>query len=154
MIPLIPDDSATLVLRRVFKAKRPRVFRAWIEPDVLQLWFRPRGLRMTVSQLEARVGGSFRFDIENGVSITGTYLHVIPPQRLSFTWSDASVQGQETIVTLDFFDLGTSTEVVLTHERLSTQEMRALFSGGWPSLLDLLAQVISGPQDVQGALRC
>ncbi|GLV59721.1 hypothetical protein KDH_65460 [Dictyobacter sp. S3.2.2.5] len=148
MIPPVPDDATTLVLRRVFKATRARVFRAWIEPEALQRWFRPRGLHMTVSRLDTWEGGAFRFDVENGVSITGTYLHVLPPQRLSFTWSDASVQGQETIVTLDFFDLGTSTEVVLTHERLTTQEMRALFSGGWPSLFDTLAQVISGPQDI------
>jgi hypothetical protein len=46
---------------------------------------------------------------------------------------------RETVVTVDFLDQGPATEVVLTHERLDTPELRALFEGGWPSLLDALA---------------
>jgi hypothetical protein len=34
---------------------------------------------------------------------------------------------------------------VLTHEQLSTPELRALFGSGWPSLLDALAEVLSSP---------
>jgi hypothetical protein len=32
---------------------------------------------------------------------------------------------------------------VLTHEHLGTPERRALAEGGWPSLLDALASVLS-----------
>jgi hypothetical protein len=35
------------------------------------------------------------------------------------------------------------TEVVLTHERLITPELRALVEGGWPSMLDALAELLS-----------
>jgi uncharacterized protein YndB with AHSA1/START domain len=98
---------------------------------------------MTVSSLEARVGGSFRFDLEDGGSIAGTYLHIVPPEKLVFTWSGEATQGRETVVTLDFLDQGPVTEVVLTHERLSTPELRALVGSGWPSLLDALAEVLS-----------
>jgi hypothetical protein len=38
-----------------------------------------------------------------------------------------------------------STTLVLTHEGLSTPEMRALVGAGWPSLLDALAEVLSSP---------
>ena len=64
MIPPAPHNSTTLVLRRAFTASRQRVFRAWIEPEALEYWLRPRGMGVTVSKLEARVGGSFRFDLE------------------------------------------------------------------------------------------
>ena len=64
MIPPLPSDSTTLVLRRIFPATRHRVFQAWIEPKALEQWFRPLGMSVTVSKLEARVGGSFRFDVE------------------------------------------------------------------------------------------
>ncbi len=143
MIPPAPHNSTTLVLRRTFTASRQRVFRAWIEPEALEHWFRPRSMAVTVRSLEARVGGSFRFDVEDGSSIVGTYLHIVAPEHLVFTWSGAATQGRETIVTLGFLDQGPVTEVVLTHERLSTEAMRALFGAGWPSLLDALASVLS-----------
>jgi uncharacterized protein YndB with AHSA1/START domain len=143
MIPPAPHNSTTLVLRRAFTATRLRVFRAWIEPEALEHWLRPRGMSVTVSKLDARVGGSFRFDLEDGSSMIGTYLHIVPPEKLVFTWSGRVTQGRETVVTLDFLDQGAVTEVVLTHEGLSTPEMRALVGAGWPSLLDALAEVLS-----------
>ena len=143
MIPPAPHNSTTLVLRRAFTSSRQRVFRAWIEPEALQLWFRPRGMAVTVRSLDARVGGSFRFDLENGSSIFGTYLQIVPPEKLVFTWSGGATQGIDTVVTLDFLDQGPVTEVVLTHERLTTPELRVLFGSGWPSLLDALAEVLS-----------
>jgi len=147
MIPSASHNDTTLVLRRTFTASRERVFRAWITPRALEHWFRPRGMRVTVRSLEARVGGSFRFDVENGGSIVGTYLHVVPPEKLVFTWSGEATQDRETIVTLDFLDQGSVTEVVLTHERLDTPERRALAGAGWPSLLDVLASVLSSDLD-------
>ncbi len=145
MIPPAPHNSTTLVLRRAFTASRQRVFRAWIEPEALQHWLRPRGKGVTVSKLDARVGGSFCFDLEDGSCIVGTYLHIVPPEKLVFTWSGRVTQGRETVVTLDFLDQGAVTEVVLTHEGLSTPEMRALVGSGWPSLLDALAEALSSP---------
>jgi uncharacterized protein YndB with AHSA1/START domain len=100
-------------------------------------------MAVTVRSLDARVGGSFRFDLENGSSIFGTYLQIVPPEKLVFTWSGGATQGMETVVTLDFLDQGPVTEVVLTHERLTTPELRVLFGSGWPSLLDALAEVLS-----------
>jgi uncharacterized protein YndB with AHSA1/START domain len=142
MIPPVPHTSTTLVLRRAFTASRQRVFRAWIEPEALESWLRPRGMAVTVRSLDVRVGGSFRFELENSGSIVGTYLRIVPPEKLVFTWSGESIQNRETIVTLDFLDQGPVTEVVLTHEGLSTPDLRALFGSGWPSLLDALASVL------------
>jgi uncharacterized protein YndB with AHSA1/START domain len=145
MIPPASHNSTTLVLRRTFTASRQRVFRAWITPRALEHWLRPRGMSMTVRSLDARVGGSFRFDLEDGSSIVGTYLQIVPPEKLVFTWSGEAIQGRETVVTLDLLDQGAVTEVVLTHEGLNTPERRALAEGGWPSLFDALAAVLSSP---------
>ncbi|HEV2580411.1 MAG TPA: SRPBCC domain-containing protein [Ktedonobacteraceae bacterium] len=145
MIPSASPNNTTLVLRRTFTASRARVFRAWITPRALEHWLRPRGMSMTVRSLDAQVGGSFHFDLENGSSIVGTYLQIVPPEKLVFTWSGRISPGHETVVTLDFLDHGAVTEVVLTHEGLSSPEQRALAEGGWPSLLDALASVLSSP---------
>src|SRR2546423_12966256 len=143
MISPAPHNNTPLVLRRTLTASRQRVFRAWITPRALEHWLRPRGMGVTVSQLEARVGGSFRFDLEDGSSMIGTYLQIVPPEKLVFTWSGGVAQSWGTVVTLDFLDQGLMTEVVLTHEGLSTPERRALAEGGWPSLFDALASVLS-----------
>ena len=145
MISPAPHNNTTLVLRRTFTASRQRVFRAWITPRALESWLRPRGMSMTVRSLDARVGGSFCFDLEDGSSMTGTYLQIVPPEKLVFTWSGGAAQSWGTVVTLDFLDQGPVTEVVLTHEGLSTEAMRALVEGGWPSLLDGLAEILSSP---------
>jgi uncharacterized protein YndB with AHSA1/START domain len=145
MIPPAPDPSTTLVLRRAFTASRQRVFRAWITPRALEHWFRPRGMSVTVRSLDARVGGSFCFDLEDGSSMVGTYLHIVPPEKLVFTWSGGARQDRGTVVTVDFLDQGPVTEVVLTHEGLSTEAMRARVGAGWLSLLDALASVLSSP---------
>jgi uncharacterized protein YndB with AHSA1/START domain len=145
MIPPAPHNNTTLVLRRTFTASRQRVFRAWITPRALEQWLRPRGMSMTVRLLDARVGGSFRFDLEDGNCMIGTYLQIVPPEKLVYTLSGGAAQSGETVVTLDFLDHGPVTEVVLTHEGLSTGAMRALVEGGWPSMLDALAAVLSSP---------
>ena len=100
-------------------------------------------MRMTVSSLDAKVGGSFHFELENGSSIVGAYLQIVPPEKLVFTWSGGEGENWGTVVTLDFLDQGAVTEIVLTHEGLSTPERRALVEGGWPSMFDALSEVLA-----------
>jgi uncharacterized protein YndB with AHSA1/START domain len=143
MIPPASPNDTTLILRRTFTASRERVFRAWITPKALESWLRPRGMSMTVRSLDARVGGSFCFDLEDGSSLIGTYLQIVPPEKLVYTWSGGAAQDWETVVTLDFLDRGAVTEVILTHEGLREPERRARATSGWPSLFDALDSVLS-----------
>jgi uncharacterized protein YndB with AHSA1/START domain len=75
--------------------------------------------------------------------LIGTYLRMEPPEKLVFTWSGGAAESWGTVITLDFLDLGSMTELVLTQEGLSAPERRARAEGGWPSLLDALAEVLS-----------
>jgi uncharacterized protein YndB with AHSA1/START domain len=70
-------------------------------------------MSMTVRSLDARVGGSFCFELEDGSSLIGTYLQIVPPEKLVYTWSGGAAQRWETVVTLDFLDRGAVTEVVV-----------------------------------------
>ena len=147
MIPPLPPNGTTLILRRTFPATRHRVFQAWIKPKALEQWFRPPGMSMTVSKLEAHVGGSFRFDVEDGNSLVGTYLQIVPPEKLVFTWSEGAIRERESIVTIDFLEQGSETEVVLTHEQISASHMHERFKAGWQTLLDALASALSTHSD-------
>jgi uncharacterized protein YndB with AHSA1/START domain len=139
MIPPAFDGTTRLTVRRTFPATRERVFRAWTQPEALLQWFRPEGKRVIISKLEVQVGGSFCFDVaDGGDSLVGTYLEIIRPEKLVFTWSSAATDDQETVVTVEFIEHGLVTQVVLTHERLSSKEMLSLHQAGWLSLLDQL----------------
>src|ERR1700681_2055813 len=73
-------QKTSLQVRRLFAASRERVFRAWIDREALQQWFRPGGVEVIVSHLEAHVGGSYQFEVKvpNGTRAvtTGKYLEI------------------------------------------------------------------------------
>jgi uncharacterized protein YndB with AHSA1/START domain len=82
--------GAAAVVRRLLPAPARVVYREWLEPDALADWMCPRPARCRKVQAEPIVGGSLVLEIEEGeivFSVTGQYLVLDPPRRLSFTWS-------------------------------------------------------------------
>ena len=82
------DIDRELVLTRVLDAPRELVFKVWTEKEHLSKWFGPRGFTTETSELEARVGGRWRFVM---VGPDGTrydnrivFLEVKRPERLVF----------------------------------------------------------------------
>ena len=145
MATSMPETGSTLVLRRTFAAAPDRVFRAWVEPEALERWLRPKGMSMRVRTLEARVGGSFCFDLANGTSIVGTYVEMDPPAKLVFTWTGAAMESSRSTVSLDFLDHGSTTDLILTHSGIDSQHLWTVFTSGWGQMLDALLEIISLP---------
>lgn len=142
------DGAVTLTVRRTFPAARERVFRAWTEREAVRVWFRPGGCAVTVSEMDVREGGAFRFDLADGSdAVVGTYLEIVRPEKLVFTWSSPATANQETIVTIAFIARGPATQVILTHERFRSEAMRLLHHEGWRRLLDRLAAALISPLD-------
>jgi uncharacterized protein YndB with AHSA1/START domain len=149
--------STTAVhVTRELPVAREEVYRTWTEPDLFERWFTPPGNSSVTAELDVRPGGSYRITLRRtelipGAShIVGTYLEVEPPERLVFTWGwedPPPVEGLEALETLDsrvtvqFRDLGESTEVSITHERLDNEELRAFHSWGWNITLDQLERI-------------
>ncbi|HVO41359.1 MAG TPA: SRPBCC domain-containing protein [Aggregatilineales bacterium] len=141
-----PDPTLSVSIRRTFKASRERVFRAWTDPEVLPKWFRPMGMETTVSYLELRIGGAYRFDYRapdgERRAVTGKYLEIVRPEKLVFTWVSDATNDEETRVTVEFRDLGGSTEVILTHQLLADENMVYRHQQGWASVLDQLENAL------------
>ena len=140
------DQNTSLQVRRLIPAPRERVFRAWIERDALQQWFRPGGVEVKVSRLEAQVGGGFQFettasDGTRGV-MTGKYLEINFPERLVFTLTSYVTDDKETLVTIEFIEQGASTEVIVTHDRFASAAIRARHQQGWALILAQLARAV------------
>lgn len=52
-----------IVLSRVFNAPRELVFKAWTDKAHIANWFGPKGFITTTHEMEARVGGLWRFEM-------------------------------------------------------------------------------------------
>jgi uncharacterized protein YndB with AHSA1/START domain len=137
-----PEIRTWLRLRRTFNAAPEQVFRAWTEPEALQQWFKPLGHPVSVVALDLRVGGAYRFEMHlpdgERSPITGTYLEIVRPEKLVFTWCSGGTNHEETLVSVEFIDRGDATEIILTHERLADDAMETLHRQGWESVFEQL----------------
>jgi uncharacterized protein YndB with AHSA1/START domain len=142
-----PQTGPSLTVRRIFPVARLKVFRAWTSPQALQKWFKPFGNSIIVGYFDLRVGGSFRFDYQipgsPTSSITGTYLEIVEPQKLAFTWSSPATGDKDTVVTVQFEERDIGTEVILTHSRFPFEEMVEAHVQGWQSAIEGLGQALT-----------
>lgn len=135
---------------RVFDAPREAVWRAWTEPEQFAQWFGPRGISTPVDKLhmDLRPGGAASLVMVDDASgqeypNTGTYLEVVPPERL--VWADDGMpdgSGAGT-VTVTLRDLGDKTELTLHAVSEFTDTMRAQAETGWGSTFDKLAELLA-----------
>jgi len=76
-----PTDRE-IVITRVFNAPRELVWDAMSKPELLKRWlFSPPGWEMTVCEVDARVGGKFRWAWSGPdgpvMSMTGVYREIV-----------------------------------------------------------------------------
>lgn len=100
------DSSRDLVLTRLIKAPREKVYRAWTEPELLKQWFAPKPFSTPVAQLDLRAGGGnlivMRDPAGNEFPNRGVYLEVVKNERLVFTdaYTSAWVPSQKPFMTV------------------------------------------------------
>ncbi len=107
-----------LEITRVFDAPRSAVFAWWSQAEKLQQWSGCKEATQCEIIMDFRVGGSFtqkmRIVVDGRAcefSLTGTYEEIVVPERISYR----TELGQAiTRTTVEFFDRGEQTKVVLT----------------------------------------
>ena len=151
-----PDPETRVQIRRTFSVPCAKVFEAWTKPEKLEKWMcRDTPQRATrYWDFDIREGGGFH--LENRLP-DGTvykqwigYREMRPPLKLVLDWSWERLDSEgkrddgphESLVTVEFRDLGNSTEVVLTHELLPTPELREGVRKGWNGCFDMLEQYV------------
>lgn len=78
-----------LFIIREFEAPRELLYRAYTDPDIYVKWVGPKEMKMTVEELDARAGGSFRFSHERDghkYSFHGVYHEALEPERIIGTF--------------------------------------------------------------------
>lgn len=142
------QQNLQVVVERTIRARRERVFQAWIDPLLMAKWFSP--VPMTPVGVEAHgvIGGHYRIgirDVDGTVHfVGGKYMEILPPERLVFTWAwEDQPPGKDSLVTIEFFELDDSTRVVLRHEQLPVSPGPESHRRGWEGCLVHLDQIIS-----------
>ena len=158
---LTPADQPLLVISRSFDAPRELVWRCYTDPAHLVHFWAPKGAKVGVSQLDLRVGGTWRqvmvFPGGNEYGYTSTYLEITPPERL--VWRDAPDDAKFgdalppvtilTTMTLSEADGRTTVEVSVRFNLVAERDenVRRGFSGvvtdSNDKLADYLATLIS-----------
>jgi uncharacterized protein YndB with AHSA1/START domain len=138
----------TVRLHRVLRTKPQKVYRAFVEADALARWLPPNGFTCTVSHLDARVGGTFKmafrnFTSGNGHSFGGTFLELVPGQKVRYTdkFDDPNLPGEITCtVTLRETPMGTELNVV--QEGIPEAIPVEACYLGWQESLEHLARLV------------
>ncbi len=142
------DGTLELVIRREFPFPRELVFEAWLNKDHLAKWMGPTpDINLVHTEVNAKQGGTYRLGFqEKGCSdstsyVHGEYLEIIRPEKLVFTWiweEPLPEAGIETLVTVEFSETKTGTEILLTHQRFMDEASRERHDQGWQGTLEKL----------------
>jgi uncharacterized protein YndB with AHSA1/START domain len=114
------QSDREIVMTRVFDAPRHLVYEAWTKPDLLKRWLGVfRGWTMPVCEMDARAGGSYRWQWRNAdgseMGVRGVFREVVPNERLVATekFDDAWYPG-EGLNTTTFVEKAGKTTVTQT----------------------------------------
>jgi uncharacterized protein YndB with AHSA1/START domain len=139
-------SDRTLVLTRVFRAPRARVFEAWTRPDLVAAWWGPEGYVTEHCEMDIRRGGTYRLSMRSPEGVVhwkrGTYRDIVTPERivLTFAWEDENGElGHQTVVTVTLDDLGDRTHLTLRHELFATVGACEDHRLGWTTCLERFA---------------
>lgn len=153
---------------RVLPAPRELVFKAWIVPSLLALWWGPKGFASPVCDLDPRPGGSYRIVMRHpdGVDypLKGVYLEIVEPERIVMTedWDEhppkwhrrllAALHGDpagtsEALTTVTFGEHTGLTTITVTTRFESAAVRDAMVAmgmeEGWSQSLDRLAELLA-----------
>jgi uncharacterized protein YndB with AHSA1/START domain len=136
------SDKKELLITHLFDAPPAVVFRAWTDPEQLKHWYAPDGCTITFKAIDVRPGGRFHSCIHDPVHgecwIIGTYLNVLPPEKLVFTMVLSDQNGctassleagksedwpAEILTTVTFEPIGNQTKATI-HQTVSEEEAK------------------------------
>ena len=137
-------ELLTLIVRRSIRATAEKLFDAWTLPEQLKLWWGPGPVVCTAAEVDLKVGGRYRianqFPDGKVLWISGEFEVIERPKRLIYSWRIGAESGPAERVIVQFEPSGSSTEVIVTHERITAAAVRDLHQQGWDGCLLKLAK--------------
>lgn len=157
---MIRSDGPAVAVRieRTMRASPDRVFRAFLDPDLIRQWIAPDDLHVDRVAVEAKVGGRIEvWHSRNGAStgkFEGFFLVIDPPRELVYRWAFVGTEPEkgeyfDTLVTVRLEpEAGGQTRVSVVHERLEelqrgAPEIFARLVPGWSECIEKLERAIA-----------
>jgi uncharacterized protein YndB with AHSA1/START domain len=140
-------NELELTVSRTFSAPRPRVFDAWLSPEMLSRFMStPAGGSAPTRVANDPVsGGRFSIVMMNGekeIPHAGTYIEIDPHSRLAFTW-ESPYSLDDSLVAIDFRDIESGgTELTLRQVKFRSEQARDGHREGWGAILANLSNML------------
>jgi uncharacterized protein YndB with AHSA1/START domain len=142
-------ELATARVERVLPARPERVYDAWLDERSLREFMCPVPGHVTHAAVDARIGGSLRIVMtfpDQETEITGEFVALDRPERLTFTWRPRS-DDHESVVTILLAPHGDDqTHMTIIHSRQLARLIPS-YRNGWTSIADRLAEHLAPPRD-------
>ncbi len=164
MLDPSPTPTPAARVERTFAAPPDRVYRAWLEPELLRRWLAPGASEVTHVEVEERVGGRYRIwqalrgEPQGGCE--GEVLELVPNERIVLRWGwsgpeqDAGpvYDSRLTITLRPTADGGTT--LTLLHERLDAiaavrPDIARQVGRGWEITLEKLPGALAPESSAQ-----
>lgn len=122
--------SNEVKINKFFPIPVEKIFKYFVEPNLLEKWAYPEGMGLKVTQFEAKVGGRYRFEhtASNGLYVgTGYIKEIIPFKRLVQVDELITGPGEKKLFenlesTLEFGSQFDGTEVILVQTGFTSEE--------------------------------
>lgn len=140
--------TGTVRLHRVLRSPPERVYKAFLDAEAKAKWLPPYGFTCSVQHMDARVGGTYKMTFRNfgtgqGHSFGGTYLELVPSQKIRYTdkFDDPNLPGEmQTTVQLKQVTCGT--EISIVQEGIPEAIPAEMCYLGWQESLEQLAKLV------------
>jgi uncharacterized protein YndB with AHSA1/START domain len=135
---LVLDGDTDVVIRRSFSHPPARVWRALTEPALIRQWLSPD---LTACQIDARSGGSFRYDWPQ-FFFSGPILEADAPHRMVHVehFNGDTTQGPTVTTTLTAEGTGTRMTVVMRY-RDATARALAIEQGFTDGITEVYGRI-------------
>lgn len=132
-------DERCVSIRRIIPARAEKLFDAWTKPELLTLWWGPKGVECLGAEIDLRVGGHYSIGnkMEDGsvIQISGYFEVIERPTKLVYTWCLNPDLPEFERVHVFFESREEATEIVIVHERVPSQELLDSHKKGWEECL-------------------
>lgn len=142
----------SITFKKILPATCEEVFDAWLDPEGMSEWMRPRSVMDCKVFMEPRVGGVFRIIMRGpGEEIinTGIFQILDRPVKLQFTWISSRWKNQETLVTVEITQRASDCEIVITHNQFPLDLSAEQLLTGWNQILDKLFCRLTSSADMR-----
>ena len=135
-LQLSTSGERELVMTRQFAAPRELVFACHTRPELVRRWLLgPPGWTMPVCEIDARVGGAYRYEWRGPdgerMGASGVHREVVVPERIVFTQLfDDDWTGGETLISIVLREQDGRTELTETTLFVSAEARAAAVATG------------------------